>query len=82
MKEVVILPIAAKALRRHKADSERILAKINAYAADPAAMANNVKALTGSSGLRLRVGNYRIVFEETPTEIIVTKIGPRGSVYD
>jgi mRNA interferase RelE/StbE len=41
-----------------------------------------VKALQGSTALRLRVGDYRVVFEETDQEIIVTKIGPHGSVYD
>jgi mRNA interferase RelE/StbE len=32
--------------------------------------------------MRLRVGDYRVIFEETADEMIVTKIGPRGSVYD
>ena len=82
MKSVVILPSAAKALRRHRTEAARLLAKIEAYAADPASQVNNVKALAGSTALRLRVGDYRIVFEETATEIIVTRIGPRGSVYE
>jgi len=29
----------------------------------------------------MRVGDWRIIFEETETELIVTKIGPRGGVY-
>jgi mRNA interferase RelE/StbE len=82
MKTVVILPAAAKALRRYRADAARLLDKIEAYAANPASLANNVKALSGSGAFRLRVGDYRVVFEETESEIIVTKIGPRGSVYD
>jgi mRNA interferase RelE/StbE len=82
MKTVVILPAAAKALRKHRADAARLLRKIEAYATDPATMANNMKALSGSRAFRLRVGDYRIVFEETESEIIVTKIGPRGSIYD
>jgi mRNA interferase RelE/StbE len=82
MKRLVILPAAAKALRRHRAEAERILAKIEAYAADPASQANNVKALKGSTALRLRVGDFRVVFEESDAEIIVTAIGPRGSIYD
>jgi mRNA interferase RelE/StbE len=69
-------------LRRHRADAARLLGKVEAYAADPTAQANNVKALSGSHAFRLRVGDYRIVFEETETEIVVTKIGPRGSIYD
>lgn len=77
-----MLPLAVKALRKHRTDAERILSKIEAYAANPASLANNIKALQGSTALRLRVGEYRVVFEENEREIIVTKIGPRGSVYD
>jgi mRNA interferase RelE/StbE len=82
MKRVVILPAAAKALRKHRAKAERILKKIEAYAANPDAQRNNVKALAGSTAKRLRVGDFRAIFEETETEIIVTRVGPRGSVYD
>lgn len=82
MKAVVFLPGAAKALRKHRADAARIVAKIEDYAADPAAQANNLKMLPGATAKRLRVGDYRVVFEETETEVIVTRIGPRGSVYD
>jgi mRNA interferase RelE/StbE len=82
MKRIVILPAAAKSLRRHRSDAGRILSKIEAYAENPQSQANNVKALQGSTGLRLRVGDFRVVFEETAAEVIVTKIGPRGGVYD
>ncbi|MBN9551984.1 MAG: type II toxin-antitoxin system RelE/ParE family toxin [Alphaproteobacteria bacterium] len=82
MKRVILLPGAGKALRKHRADSARILDKIEQYAADPSTLANNVKALQGSTARRLRVGDFRVVFEETETEIVVTKIGPRSSVYD
>jgi len=82
MKAVIILPAAAKSLRKHRADAAWIVAKIDDYARDPATLANNVKALSGSRALRLRVGDFRVVFEETETEVIVTAIGPRGSIYD
>lgn len=82
MKKVTFLPAAAKALRRHKADAERIVAKITAYAENPAAQANNVKALQGTAELRLRIGDYRAIFVERQDEIVVTRIGPRGAVYD
>lgn len=64
MKSVVILPAAAKALRKHKAEAGRILEKIDAYADNPSSLANNVKALSGSTAFRLRVGDFRVVFEE------------------
>jgi mRNA interferase RelE/StbE len=82
MKSVIILPAAARALRRHRADAGRLLEKIETYADSPKALANNIKALSGSRAFRLRVGDYRIIFEETDTEIIVTNIGPRGSIYE
>jgi mRNA interferase RelE/StbE len=82
MKGVVFLPVAAKALRKHRADAARIVGKIEDYAADPTSQANNLKMLSGTMAKRLRVGDFRVVFEETETQILVTKIGPRGSVYD
>ena len=45
-------------------------------------MANNIKKLVGSDEMRLRVGDYRIIFTETENEIIVSRIGPRGSIYE
>lgn len=82
MKTLVILPAAAKSLGKHRAEADRILEKLETLATDPTALANQVKALSGSGALRLRVGNFRVVFEEAESELIVTRIGPRGSVYD
>ncbi len=82
MKTLVFLPEAAKALRKHRADARRIVAKLQEYAANPAALANNVKRLQGSVDFRLRIGDFRAVFTETDSEIIVSRIGPRGGVYD
>ncbi|MEP6563768.1 MAG: type II toxin-antitoxin system RelE/ParE family toxin [Mesorhizobium sp.] len=82
MKQVVYLVAAIKSLRKHKADAARIVAKIAVYAESSETMANNVKKLVGSDEMRLRVGDYRIIFTETENEIIVSRIGPRGSVYE
>lgn len=82
MKQVRYTADAAKALKRHGNMAARIRRAITDYAADdPAAHANNVRQLVGSPAKRLRVGDFRVIFEETDAEIIVTKIGPRGSVY-
>jgi mRNA interferase RelE/StbE len=78
---VIYLSAARRALRRHKAEANRIMAKIDAYAANPRAFAK-VKTLTGSTAKRLRIGSFRVIFEETDTEVIVTDIGPRGSIYE
>ena len=80
-KTVVFLAPARKALRKHRADAERIIAKIEAYAANPAAY-GKVTTLVGRTGKRLRVGKYRVIFEERADQIIVTNFGPRGGIYE
>ena len=83
MKEVRYLPQARKALLRHRAEAARIVAKIAAYASNPATQANNVKRLKGSTPiLRLRIGAYRVLFSEDRTSNTVIDIGPRGSIYE
>jgi mRNA interferase RelE/StbE len=52
------------------------------YAANPAAHANNVTRLVGSPASRMRVADYRVIFVETEQELVVTRVGPRGNVYD
>ena len=82
MKPVVIQPAARKVLRRMPATTaRRILDKIDAYAADPQSQANNVTALVGREGIRLRVGDWRVIMHEGEV-LDVLKIGPRGGVYD
>jgi len=41
----------------------------------------DIVKLQGEDGYRRRVGDYRIVFDITETEIIVYKIAPRGQAY-
>jgi mRNA interferase RelE/StbE len=60
----------------------RIRKAINDYAANPAARANNVTRLVGSPASWMRVADYRVIFVETEQELVVTRIGPRGNVYD
>ena len=77
-----MLKPAVTALRKHANMALRIQEKLAAYALDPASLANQVTELRGSPLKRLRVGDFRILFEETDAQIIVSKIGPRGSIYD
>jgi mRNA interferase RelE/StbE len=44
-----------------KNTAQRIMSKIEAYAADPTSQANNVTALKGRDGVRLRVGDRRVI---------------------
>lgn len=82
MKKVFFSKIAARALRRHANRSAAIREKIDQYATDPDALANNVTILVGRTGKRLRVGDFRVLFVETDDSIIVDDIGPRGRIYD
>jgi mRNA interferase RelE/StbE len=59
-----------------------ILGKIEGYAADPAAFANVVKKLQGRDGYRMRVGDYRVIFNRGADSMIVEVVAPRGSAYD
>ena len=81
MKTVVFSERALTALRKHRNVAARILGKLDAYAADPAASANQVTELRGHPAKRLRVGDFRVLFEESAVEILVSDIGPRGSIY-
>ncbi len=82
MKSVAYSRDAARDLRRHGNVSDRIRRAIREYAADPQAHGNNITQLVGSPAKRLRVGDFRVISDETATTITVTKIGPRGGVYD
>lgn len=82
MKPVLYTADAAKDLKRHGNVADRIRRATAAHAADGAAHANNLRPLVGTKAKRLRVGDFRVIFEETEEQILVTKIGPRGSVYE
>ena len=41
----------------------------------------DIVKLKGEDGYRLRVGNYRVIFDITETEVVIYKIAPRGQVY-
>lgn len=83
MKKVRYTSAAIKTLRRIPANiSQRIREKISAYAEDPASQANNVKALKGRRGVRLRVGDWRVIMDEEGNVLSILEVGPRGGVYD
>ena len=57
--------------------------KLVQIARDPFAPIPNAKKLQDRSGYRLRVGDWRVIYEIDKDEvvIIVLKIAPRGEVY-
>ena len=82
MKTVRYITEALRNLKRHGNMAARIRRALEEYAADPAAHANNVTRLVRSYANRMRVGDYRVIFVETDTELSVVRVGPRGGVYD
>lgn len=83
MKQITYTKAALKVLARMPRNvSALIVGKIEAYAADPASQANNVKALKGREGIRLRVGDWRVIMDDDGNVLAVLNIGPRGGIYD
>ena len=62
--------------------AKRIRAKIEQYAADPASLANNTKRLRGGNEMRLRVGDWRVIFREDGVVLAIIRIAPRGEACD
>ncbi|MGE5500345.1 MAG: type II toxin-antitoxin system RelE family toxin [Ignavibacteriales bacterium] len=82
MRTIRITKAASKTLERMPRNvANTIIGKIEQYARDPASLANNVVKLQGLPGYRLRVGDWRVVFDDDGVVMIVEKIAPRGSVY-
>jgi mRNA interferase RelE/StbE len=83
MKEVRYAALALKQLRKlPTADAKRILAKVDLLATNPAALTNQIKKLQGVDALRLRVGDYRVIYTDDGVVLLVIKVGQRGGVYD
>lgn len=82
MKRITDTRAALKALRKMPVDvAERIIGKIEQYAADPASRANNVTALKGQEGIRLRVGDWRVIMNDDGFVLAILDIGSGGSIY-
>ncbi|MEZ5847251.1 MAG: type II toxin-antitoxin system RelE/ParE family toxin [Geminicoccaceae bacterium] len=83
MKQVNYTKAAIRALRRMPANTSKLIrSKIEAYANDPASRSNNVKPLKGREGVRLRVGDWRVIMDDRGHVLAVLDIGPRGDIYD
>jgi mRNA interferase RelE/StbE len=83
MKSISYSKAAIRALRRMLRNvADLIRSKIEAYAKDPASQANNVKALKGREGIRLRVGDWRVIMDDQGNVLTVLDIGQGGGVYN
>jgi mRNA interferase RelE/StbE len=68
----------AKMPRRH---AEAVEAKIEQYAREPESLSAKIQSLQGTDVLRLRVGNYRVIFNEELVVLNVLDIGNRKAIY-
>ncbi len=76
---------AIKTLRRMPQNTSRLIrSKIDGLAQDPYAPNNNVKKLVGRPGYRLRVGDWRVIYDlDNGLRILsVERIAPKGDAYE
>jgi mRNA interferase RelE/StbE len=80
MKEITFTPVAARQWLKLTADiRKRIDAKLTVYATNGS---GDVKRLQGRAGCRLRAGDWRVIFIEDNTSIIIVAVGNRRDIYD
>jgi len=80
---VLVLPAAAKGLRRiDPQDRPRVRGAIALLAHDPRPPAS--RRLKGRDGYRVRVGDYRILYEiqDNVLLVVVVTVGRRRQVYE
>jgi mRNA interferase RelE/StbE len=72
---------ALKAMPRNV--SLQIRGKIEQLATDPFASNNNVRKLVGREAYRLRVGDWRVIYEIEGGQLVihVLVVAPRGGAY-
>ncbi len=76
---------AIKTLKRVPANlRDRIMDKIDALAKNPRAPSVHVKKLKGREGYRLRIGDWRVLYDldDDIMKVYVIDVGPRGGIYD
>ena len=83
MRQISYTKVAIRVLRRMPVNKSKLIrSKIEAYAQEPASQANNVKSLKGRDGIRLRVGDWRVIMDDQDNVLAILDIGPRGGIYD
>ena len=81
MHEVVLEGAAQRELKRLSAEEfARVIGRIRGLAVNP--RPSGSRKLTGSkSDWRLRIGDYRVVFDVEGNEIVVLRVGHRREIY-
>ena len=84
MYEIFFTKQADRALRKMSRKTARLIReKLDQLAQDPYARNPNVTKLQGRPGYRLRVGDWRVIYELEDDRLVITvlKVAPRGGVY-
>ena len=84
MYRILFAKQADKALRKMPRNTaQSVREKLDQLAEDPFARNLNVTRLQGRPGYRLRVGDWRVIYEIEHDQLIilVLRIAPRGGVY-
>ena len=78
--KTVLSPQAAKYLENlNEPNKSRIIKAIHKLESDPPQ--GDIKQLSGKNGYRLRVGDYRALFDIIEDTIVIHAIAPRGQAY-
>lgn len=84
MYRILFTKSAERALRKMPRDmAQRVRERLDRIAVDPYAQHPNVTKLQNRPGYRLRVGDWRVIYEieGEALVILVLRIGTRGEVY-
>jgi mRNA interferase RelE/StbE len=84
MYRILFTKQADKALRKMPRNTAQLIReKLDKLAQDPFVRNPNVMRLQGRPGHRLRVGDWRVIYEVEDDRLIifVLRIAPRGGVY-
>jgi mRNA interferase RelE/StbE len=84
MYEILFTRQADRTLRKMSRNTARLIReKLDQLAQDPYARNPNVTKLQGRPGYRLRVGDWRVIYEleDDRLVIMVLKVAQRGGVY-
>ena len=84
MYKIIFKKEAAKSLEKlPRSVAKLIREKLGIIATNPYADHPNAKKLQGREGYRLRVGDWRVIYEIENDQlvILVLKVAPRGEVY-
>lgn len=80
MKPIVFTPTGARQWSKLSADvRRRVDERLTEFATSGH---GDVKRLKGRGGLRLRVGDWRVIFYEDQGSIVVAAVGHRREIYE